>query len=151
MPHVVSIIWRKQLSTKLYYVESAADTIREDIQRRRRPLRSRALSFWDRFGRRTVERMSLRSGMEILDVCSGMGGSALPAAEQVGPTGHVIAVDLAQNLLAKGTKRATERGLTNVEFRRADLEDLPFTDASFDAVLCVLVDHYYGFGISLSR
>jgi ubiquinone/menaquinone biosynthesis C-methylase UbiE len=96
-----------------------------------------ALSFWDRFGRRTVERMPLRSGTDILDVCCGMGGSALPAAEKVGPTGHVIAVDLAQNLLAKGTKRAAERGLANIEFRQADLEDLPFSDASFDAVLCV--------------
>ena len=96
-----------------------------------------ALSFWDRFGRRTVERLALAPGMNVLDVCCGMGGSALPAAERVGPTGHVIAVDLAQNLLDKGAKRAAERGLANIEFRRADLDDLPFADRSFDAVICV--------------
>ena len=66
-----------------------------------------------------------------------MGGSALPAAERVGPTGHVTAVDLAQNLLDKGSKRAAERRLTNIEFCRADLEHLPFADRSFDAVICV--------------
>jgi ubiquinone/menaquinone biosynthesis C-methylase UbiE len=96
-----------------------------------------ALSFWDRFGRRTVERLPLAPGMNVLDVCCGMGGSALPAAERVGPGGQVVAVDLAQNLLDKGAKRAAERGLANLEFRRADLEDLPFADRSFDAVICV--------------
>jgi ubiquinone/menaquinone biosynthesis C-methylase UbiE len=96
-----------------------------------------ALSFWDRFGRRTVERLSLAPGMNVLDVCCGMGGSAVPAAERVGPRGQVVAVDLAQNLLDKGAKRAAERGLANIEFRRADLEYLPFADRSFDVVICV--------------
>jgi ubiquinone/menaquinone biosynthesis C-methylase UbiE len=95
------------------------------------------LSFWDRFGRRTVERMSLVPGMNVLDVCCGMGGSALPAAESVGPTGNVIAVDLAQNLLNKGKKRAEVRRLSNIEFRRADLQTLPFSEQSFDAVISV--------------
>jgi ubiquinone/menaquinone biosynthesis C-methylase UbiE len=96
-----------------------------------------ALSFWDRFGRRTIERLPIAPGMKVLDVCCGMGGSALPAAQCVGPNGHVVAVDLAQNLLHKGMKRAAELNLTNIEFRRADLEDLPFRDQSFDVVVCV--------------
>jgi len=61
----------------------------------------------------------------------------LPAAVRVRPSGRVVAVDLAQNLLDKGAKRAAERGLPNIQFRRADLEDLPFADQSFDAVMCV--------------
>jgi ubiquinone/menaquinone biosynthesis C-methylase UbiE len=96
-----------------------------------------ALFFWDRFGARTVERMPLVPGMQVLDVCCGIGGSALPAAQRVGPTGKVIAVDLAQNLLNKGIKRAENLLLTNIDFRRADLEALPFADQSFDAVICV--------------
>jgi ubiquinone/menaquinone biosynthesis C-methylase UbiE len=96
-----------------------------------------ALSFWDRFGRRTIERSPIVPGMNVLDVCCGMGSSALPAAERVGPSGHVVAVDLAQNLLNKGIKRAAERDMTNIEFRRADLENLPSGDRSFDAVVCV--------------
>jgi 2-polyprenyl-3-methyl-5-hydroxy-6-metoxy-1,4-benzoquinol methylase len=51
-----------------------------------------AVSFWDRYGRRTVDRLPLISGMAVLDVCCGMGASAIPAAERVGPAGHVIAV-----------------------------------------------------------
>lgn len=96
-----------------------------------------AVSFWDRFGRRTIERLTITRGMNVLDVCCGMGGSAFPAAERVGSSGHVMGVDLAQNLLNKGIKRAAERGMTNIEFRRAALEDLPFEDQSFDAVVCV--------------
>jgi ubiquinone/menaquinone biosynthesis C-methylase UbiE len=93
-----------------------------------------ALSFWDRFGRRTIERLPIAPGMRVLDVCCGMGGSALPAAERVGSSGHVVAVDLAQNLLNEGIKRAAERGMTNIEFRRADFEDLPFEDPSLEPV-----------------
>jgi len=96
-----------------------------------------AVSFWDRYGRRTVDRLPIISGMAVLDVCCGMGASAIPAAERVGPAGHVIAVDLAEKLLNKGAQRAAEQGLTNIEFSRADLESLPFPDRTFDAVLCV--------------
>ena len=96
-----------------------------------------SVSFWDRYGQRTVDRLPLISGMTVLDVCCGMGASAMPAAERVGPAGKVIAVDLAEKLLIKGSQRATARGLTNIEFLRADLESLPFPDRTFDAVLCV--------------
>ncbi|HEX3431726.1 MAG TPA: hypothetical protein VHT03_12660 [Rhizomicrobium sp.] len=46
-----------------------------------------ALSFWDRIGRRTVERMSLRRGASVLDACCGSGASAIPAAVAVGAGG----------------------------------------------------------------
>jgi SAM-dependent methyltransferase len=95
------------------------------------------LSFWDCYGRRTVDRLPLAPGMAVLDVCCAMGGSAIPAAERVGPTGQVIAVDLAEKLLNKGSRRAAEQGLLNIDFRRADLANLPFPDRTFDAVLCV--------------
>src|SRR5215471_15027600 len=65
-----------------------------------------AVSFWDRYGRRTVGRLPLISGMAVLDVCCGMGASAIPAAERIAPTGHVIAVDLAEKLL-KGWRHQT--------------------------------------------
>jgi len=39
--------------------------------------------------------------------------------------------------LDKGARRAVERGLTNIEFRRGDLERLPFAERSFDAAICV--------------
>jgi ubiquinone/menaquinone biosynthesis C-methylase UbiE len=94
-------------------------------------------SFWHRFGRRTVERLGLLVGETVLDVCCGSGGSALPAAEAVGPEGKVVAVDLAERLVALGAAKAREKGLANLEFRTGDMLALGYPDASFDAVICV--------------
>lgn len=94
-------------------------------------------SFWHCFGRQTIERMALRPGDSVLDVCSGSGGSALPAAEQVGAQGKVIAADLAERLIALAKAKAEVKKLDNIEFRVADMLDLGYPDGSFDAVVCV--------------
>jgi SAM-dependent methyltransferase len=94
-------------------------------------------SFWHRFGRLTVDRIALGRGALVLDVCSGSGGSALPAAEIVGPEGRVVAVDLAERLIALAEEKARTRGLSNIEFKVADMLALGYRDCSFDAVICV--------------
>jgi ubiquinone/menaquinone biosynthesis C-methylase UbiE len=96
-----------------------------------------ALSFWDRFGRATVDRLELRPGAIVLDACAGSGASAIPAAERVGPTGKVVAVDLADNLLALARAKADRQGLDNLETRYADIEALDFPPGAFDAVIIV--------------
>ena len=73
----------------------------------------------------------------VLDVGCGTGASAIPAAEQVGPTGKVIAVDLADRLLAIARRKAAARKLENIEFRHGDMENLGYPDQFFDAVICV--------------
>jgi ubiquinone/menaquinone biosynthesis C-methylase UbiE len=95
------------------------------------------LSFWDYFGRRTIELASLPGGSRVLDVCCGAGASALPAAEAVGPTGNVIGVDLAKQLLESARAKAIQRRLRNVEFEVGDMLAMRFPVASFDAVVCV--------------
>ena len=95
------------------------------------------LSFWDYFGRRTIELASLPSGSRVLDVCCGTGASALPAAEAVGPTGKVIGVDLAKQLLESARTKAIQRRLGNIEFEIGDMLSMRFPVASFDAVVCV--------------
>jgi ubiquinone/menaquinone biosynthesis C-methylase UbiE len=98
---------------------------------------SAANTFWERFGRQTVDRLKLAPGMRVLDVCCGSGASAIPAAEAVGPQGSVLGVDLAENLLDLARAKAKERGLKNVEFRSGDMLALDLPDGSFDAVICV--------------
>jgi ubiquinone/menaquinone biosynthesis C-methylase UbiE len=95
------------------------------------------LSFWDYFGRRTIELASLPIGSRVLDVCCGAGASALPAAEAVGPTGNVVGVDLANQLLESARTKAIQRRLGNVDFELGDMLSLRFPAASFDAVVCV--------------
>ncbi len=48
-------------------------------------------TFWDRFGRNTINRLGLKPGSLVLDVCSGSGASALPAAEKVELPGKLLA------------------------------------------------------------
>ncbi len=96
-----------------------------------------ANSFWERFGRITVERLDLSPGSRVLDVCCGSGASAIPAAEAVGKDGFVLGVDLAENLLQLARAKARQRGLKNIEFRQGDMLDLGLPDFHFDAVICV--------------
>jgi ubiquinone/menaquinone biosynthesis C-methylase UbiE len=96
-----------------------------------------ANTFWERFGRRTIERLQLGKSAVVLDVCCGSGASALPAAEIVGPSGFVLGVDLADRLLEHARAKAKGRALLNVQFRMGDMLDLRIPDDQFDAVVCV--------------
>jgi ubiquinone/menaquinone biosynthesis C-methylase UbiE len=96
-----------------------------------------ANTFWNRFGSSTVERLNLFPGEKVLDVCSGTGASALPAALKVGPDGQVVAVDLADKLLAEAKAKAEAQNLKNLEFRAGDMLALGYPDGHFDAVVCI--------------
>lgn len=81
-----------------------------------------------------VEAADLAAGTAVLDVATGSGNAALAVAR----TGAAVTgVDYVESLLERGRLRAAAEGL-DVEFIEGDAEDLPFEDASFDAVLsCV--------------
>ncbi|MDP9366729.1 MAG: class I SAM-dependent methyltransferase [Chloroflexota bacterium] len=73
-------------------------------------------------------------GDRVLDLATGAGEPALTIAERVGPTGHVLATDIAPNILAFAARAAADRGLTNLETRVMDGERLEVPDESFDVV-----------------
>ncbi len=83
-----------------------------------------------------LEAAQLRSGMQVLDLASGVGDPALSIAEAVGPSGHVTATDLGPGMIAFAEELAKKKRLGNIEFRVADVEALPFPDGSFDVVSC---------------
>lgn len=95
------------------------------------------LRFWHHFGQRTVDQLPLRAGQRVVDLCCGSGASALPAAERVGPTGHVLGVDLTPALIAQAQAAARARGLTQAAFEVGDVTALAIAPASVDAVLSV--------------
>jgi ubiquinone/menaquinone biosynthesis C-methylase UbiE len=95
------------------------------------------LRFWERIGTRTVGRLALPAGANVLDVGCGTGASALPAAQAVGPKGFVTGVDLSARLLDRARLKAASQGLSNVEFRLADMTSLDYPDGEFDAVISV--------------
>jgi SAM-dependent methyltransferase len=83
---------------------------------------------------------ALRPGDTVLDLGSGAGMDAFLAARQVGPSGSVIGVDMTDAMLEKARKNAVATGVTNVEFRKGKIEDLPVEDESVDAIIsnCVI-------------
>jgi ubiquinone/menaquinone biosynthesis C-methylase UbiE len=75
-------------------------------------------------------------GMSVLDLASGTGEPALSLAHVVGPQGRVLATDLVPEMLEHARQNAAAQHLNNLEFRLADAEALPFSDAEFDRVTC---------------
>lgn len=85
---------------------------------------------------RLVELAALRPGEAVLDLATGTGWAALVAAEAVGPSGRVVATDLAEEPLAIARAKADARGLDRIEFATGDMVAPAYPDGSFDAVLC---------------
>jgi SAM-dependent methyltransferase len=83
-----------------------------------------------------VEYAQPRPGMQVLDLASGTGEPAITLASRIGPTGHVVALDLSVDLLAIAAERARQRGFTNVSTQQADAQALPFPDDRFDLATC---------------
>lgn len=74
--------------------------------------------------------------MRVLDVATGRGEPAIPAAHRVGPAGSVLGVDVSPTMLERARARATREGLTNLELRVLDAASLQLVaDGRFDAVL----------------
>ena len=81
---------------------------------------------------RMLDMARVSPGMRVLDVASGRGEPALPAAHRVGPQGWVLAVDQSDGVLQIARERASREGLRNVEFQVADAEALQVGEKSFD-------------------
>ena len=77
----------------------------------------------------------LKPGEYVVDCGSGAGADSLIAAQQVGPNGRVIGVDMTPEMLAKARQNALAGGITNVEFREGYLETLPIPDAWADVII----------------
>jgi ubiquinone/menaquinone biosynthesis C-methylase UbiE len=75
-------------------------------------------------------------GQRVLDVATGIGEPAMTAALQVGPSGSVVAIDQAPQMLAMARERMQAAGIRNVEFVEGDAEAVTLPLDSFDAVVC---------------
>src|SRR5438874_5343463 len=82
----------------------------------------------------------LHDGEVVLDLGSGAGGDVLISAGRVAPTGKAIGIDMTDEMLALARRNADEAQITNVEFVKGYIEELPLADASVDVVIsnCVI-------------
>jgi ubiquinone/menaquinone biosynthesis C-methylase UbiE len=108
--------------TRISWNESAEDYV--GLMRNLEPFRSDL-----------VAQLAPRVGERVLDLGTGPGEPAITIAREVGATGHVMGVDLSENMVSIAQRVANARGLTNVEFRTMDCGKLQFPDGSFDAAI----------------
>ena len=76
----------------------------------------------------------------MLDLGSGGGIDVLLSAKRVGPTGKAYGLDMTDEMLALAEQNRAKSGLTNVEFLKGEIENIPLPDASVDVVIsnCVI-------------
>ncbi len=87
--------------------------------------------------RQAISSMGLVQGSKDLDAGCGIGTHALWLAEETGPYGEVIGVDISSENLEHGIQAAQDKGLSHrVRFLREDLQNLPFPAHSLDYVWC---------------
>ena len=78
---------------------------------------------------------ALQRGEAVLDLGSGSGTDVFCAAVLVGESGHAVGVDITDEQLDKAARLRERERFSQVRFVEAHIEELPFEDASFDAVL----------------
>ena len=81
------------------------------------------------------------SNSTVLEVGCGVGAQTLILAQR-SPQARFTSIDVSADSLAEARRRTEQAGLTNVEFRQADIFDLPFPTESFDHVfVCFVLEH----------
>jgi len=82
----------------------------------------------------------LNAGERVLDLGSGGGLDVLLSARRVGPTGFAYGVDMTDEMLALARANAAKSGLTNIEFLKGRIEQVPLPDGAVDVVIsnCVI-------------
>jgi arsenite methyltransferase len=105
----------------------------------------RAYATTDVAAQRAESRRSLRAreGESILDPGSGPGFLACELAQEVGPTGRMLAVDISGDMNSIASRRVAAAGLADrVAVIEGDASSLPFADATFDAAVSTQVLEY---------
>ncbi len=97
-----------------------------------------ARDYWAYIARRAVDRLGLVAGERVLDVPCGTGYGLVAAAELVGPTGQVVGLDYAEQMLAIAERRIAAAGLENVELRSGDMTAIDRPAEPYDALVCAL-------------
>ncbi len=96
------------------------------------------VDYFSTFGRRLVELTRITPGERVLDVGCGAGAATLAAAEAVGASGRVTAIDLAPGMVARTEAALAERQVDWVDVYLGDAQ-APEVPGPYDAIVCSLV------------
>lgn len=83
-----------------------------------------------------LDGIDIHPGARVLDMGTGTGQVAFAAAQQAGPTGEVVGVDVSAGMLTEAHRKASEEGIGWARFIHADAETVALPAESFDFVFC---------------
>lgn len=83
-----------------------------------------------------LEALDVRPGESVLDVAAGTGEPGLTLARRMGGQVAIVGTDAAQSMVEVARQKASREGLANIEFRCMPAENLDFSEAYFDKLLC---------------
>lgn len=83
-----------------------------------------------------IDHLGASGSSQVLDIAAGTGQPGLSIARHLSHDGKVVITDLSSKMLQVAVEKAATAGITNVEFREADANALPFAENSMDAVSC---------------
>jgi ubiquinone/menaquinone biosynthesis C-methylase UbiE len=119
----------------------------QELDRRQRELWRRGAQGWERrqaslrektapVSRWLVDAIGPQPGERVLELAAGPGETGFIAAQRIGPEGRLLCTDQAPEMIEVAQRRASELGLTNVDFAVIDAQELELESGSFDAALC---------------
>lgn len=83
-----------------------------------------------------IKELALRPGDTVLELAAGVGETGFEAAAIAGEHGRLISTDVSPDMLEVARRRGGELGLTNVDYRVMDAENITLDADSVDGVLC---------------
>ena len=93
------------------------------------------MNFLTPMGEAIIKALDIKSNDVVLDIASGTGEPAFSIAA-IAKNGQVYATDLSEEMLSIARTYADERDISNIEFKAANVSDLPFTNNFFDKISC---------------
>lgn len=119
----------------------------QELDRRQRELWRRGAQGWERrqaslrektapVSRWLVDAIGPQPGERVLELAAGPGETGFIAAQRIGPEGRLLCTDQAPEMIEVARRRASELGLTNVDFAVIDAQELELESGTFDAALC---------------
>lgn len=89
-----------------------------------------------------IQKTNIKTGNTVLDIGCGTGFLTLGLAKAVGKNGKVIGIDISEEMMKKAEENLFRAGVSNIEFKVGDAENIPLEDNSMDTVVGNMVLHH---------